>query len=345
MQLDAVMKQVHTRVPFRIARGESSAFAIIVVTLRDAAGVVAHGEAAPSAFFGESVDTVMSSLRASRDVLAVADDWSIDATHDALEQCCPDMAARAALSAALYDRLGKQRDTPVWRLLDADSSAAPRSSFTIGLAPDLDTLAQRVQQSVAEGYPILKVKLGGTQDEAAIRCVRATAPQAELRVDANAGWTVSQAIHMLDVLADVNVVSLEQPVAVSDLAALRTVRDAATIPVIADEACRTESDVVRLADCADGVNIKLGKCGGLREAQRMIRRARAVGLRVMVGCRIESSLGITAAAQLAGLIDDADLDGAALLSDDPYVGATITNGIIRLADGPGLGVQECIRPG
>jgi L-Ala-D/L-Glu epimerase len=345
MQLDIATRQVHTRVPFRIARGESSTFTIVEAVLHDTHGIAAHGEAAPSAFFGESVDTVIASLEASRDVLTRADDWSIDAVHHALAQCCPDMAARAALSAASYDRLGKQAGKPLWSLLGIEPRNAPRSSFTIGLAPDLDTLTQRVRQAVEEGYPILKVKLGGPNDEAAIRCVRAAGPSAELRVDANAGWTVSQALAMLDVLADVNVVSLEQPVAVSDLAALRTVRDAASIPVIADEACRTESDVVRLADCVDGVNIKLGKCGGLREAQRMIGRARALGLRVMVGCRIESSLGITAAAQLAGLIDDADLDGAALLADDPYDGATIANGVIRLPDRPGLGVQERIRPG
>jgi L-alanine-DL-glutamate epimerase-like enolase superfamily enzyme len=249
------------------------------------------------------------------------------------------MAARAALSAALHDRDGIARGLPVWHTFGSDLTRAPRSSFTIGLAPDLDTLTARVEQAVVEGYPILKVKLGGPDDAAAIRCVRAAAPHAELRVDANAGWSVPDALRMLDVLADVGVVSLEQPVAVADLDGLRTVYETAAIPVIADECCRTAADIPHLAGRVDGINIKLGKCGGLREARRMITLAREHDLRVMVGCRIESSLGITAAAQLAGLIDDADLDGAALLADDPFIGATIDQGLIRLPDGAGLGVR------
>jgi L-Ala-D/L-Glu epimerase len=339
MQLEHVVRVVHTRVPFRIARGEASAFPIVVVTLRDADGIEARGEAAPSAFFGESVETVVAALEATRATLARADEWSLDAVHDALGTVCTDMSARAGISAALHDRHGKQRRQALWRAWGIDPANAPRSSFTIGLAPDLATLAARVSQAVADGYPILKVKLGGADDIAAIRAVRSAAPFAELRVDANAGWSVTQALSMLDILADVGVTSLEQPVAVPDLAGLRTVRDAASIPVFADESCRTAADIPRLADVVDGINIKLGKCGGLHEARHMVLLAREHGLRVMCGCRIESSLGITAAAQLAGWLDDADLDGAALLADDPYFGTTIRYGVIATPDLPGLGVQ------
>jgi L-alanine-DL-glutamate epimerase-like enolase superfamily enzyme len=144
---------------------------------------------------------------------------------------------------------------------------------------------------------------------------------------------------MIEVLVDAGVEILEQPVPAHDLEGLRYVRDRSPLPVIADESCVTASDIPRLIGAVDGINIKLSKCGGLREALRMIATARAHSLRVMAGCMVETSLGISAAAHLAPLLDFADLDGAALLRDDPYEGASIQNGIIRIPDGPGLGVS------
>lgn len=339
MELAVAVHTVTTRVPFRIARGESSRFPLATVSLRDADGVVGLGEAAPSAFFGETIDTVSAALEAARRVLATADQWSIEAVEAALVTVCPVRAARAALSAALHDRWGKQQGQPLWKLWGLDPTGAPPSSYTIGIAPDLQTLARRVGAAVDAGYPILKVKLGTEDDAEILRTVRASAPQAVLRVDANAGWSVARALVMLDVMAGVGVESLEQPVAVGDVEGLRAVRAAAAIPVIADESCCVSSDIAPLVGAVDGINIKLGKCGGLLEARRMIELARARGLRVMCGCRIESSLGIAPAAQLGALLDDADLDGAALLADDPFEGPTIDRGVLRVAEGPGLGVR------
>jgi L-alanine-DL-glutamate epimerase-like enolase superfamily enzyme len=217
-----------------------------------------------------------------------------------------------------------------------DPSRAPRSTFTIGL----DTPA-RVHAKVVEAaeYPILKIKLGTDRDVEILRTIR-SATDRELRVDANCGWTVKHAIAMLPVLQEYGVTVLEQPLVPQDLDGLAEIRRRATIPLIADESCLTSADIPRLAGKVDGINIKLAKCGSLREALRMIAVARAHHMTVMVGCMIESSLAITAAAHFTPLVDIVDLDGAALLAEDPFVGATIQGGQVRLPSGPGLGVTQ-----
>jgi L-alanine-DL-glutamate epimerase-like enolase superfamily enzyme len=159
-------------------------------------------------------------------------------------------------------------------------------------------------------------------------------------VDANAAWTPKHALRMIELLRELDVEFVEQPLPPHDLDGLRFVRERSALPIVADESCLVAADVARLAGVVDGINIKLAKCGGLREALRMIATARAHGMLVMAGCMIESSLGITAAAHLAPLLDHADLDGAALLADDPFVGATIEGGRIALPAGAGLGVAR-----
>jgi L-alanine-DL-glutamate epimerase-like enolase superfamily enzyme len=213
---------------------------------------------------------------------------------------------------------------------------APKSTFTIGLdAPD------RIRAKVLEAdqYPILKVKLGTDHDLDILRAIR-EATDKEIRVDANCGWTVKRTLRMLPVLDEFGVTVLEQPLVPHDLDGLAVVTAQADIPVIADESCLTSVDIPPLVGKVDGINIKLAKCGGLREALRMIAVARAHGLMVMVGCMIESSLGITAAAHFTPLVDLVDLDGAALLADDPFVGATIDGGQVALPAGAGLGVRR-----
>jgi L-alanine-DL-glutamate epimerase-like enolase superfamily enzyme len=188
--------------------------------------------------------------------------------------------------------------------------------------------------------PILKIKLGTARDADIVRIVREEAPDAILRVDANAAWTAKRALGMLDTLTTYGVDMLEQPLPPHDLEGLRFVRERSPIDVVADESCLVASDIPKLHGVVDGINIKLAKCGSLREAMRMIAVARAHGMRVMCGCMIESTLGIAAAAHFSPLLDDADLDGAALLADDPFVGPAIPGGRITLTDAPGLGVQR-----
>jgi len=339
MRLVAEILTVHTKHPFIIARGGTSEFRVVWVRLIDDDGVEGWGEAAPSAFYGETADSVIAALARFAPLLDKANAWSLDAIERELEKALRwNAAARCAVSAALHDLAGKRLGVPLWKLWGLDAAAAPRSSFTIGLAPDDDTLRARVRE--AASFPILKIKLGTPRDAETLRIVRQEAPRATLRVDANAAWTVKHALAMLPVLSDVGVDMLEQPLAPHDIEGMRFVRDRAPMAVVADESCLVATDIPKLVGAVDGINIKLAKCGSVREALRMIAVARAHGLRVMCGCMIETTLGIAAAAHFAPLLDDADLDGAALLADDPFTGLGIPGGQITLGAAPGLGVQR-----
>ena len=337
MKLAHEIVALRTRHPFVIARGGAAAHRVVQVTLTDADGATGWGEAAPNRYYGETPETVVAALARYATVLDAADAWSIEAIEAELPTVLRGNAsARAAISAALHDLAGKRLGVPLHRLWGLDPARAPRSSFTIGIVDDEGELRRRVAE--AASYPVLKIKLGSTRDEWIVRTVRDAAPDTVLRVDANAGWTVKRAVRMCDFLEDFGVEFVEQPVAAHDLDGLRFVRDRSTLPIVADESCLVATDVARLAGRVDGVNLKLAKCGGLREAHRVVAAARAHELRVMVGCMVETSLGITAAAHLAPLLDWADLDGAALLAHDPMDGATIEGGVIRLPERAGLGV-------
>jgi L-alanine-DL-glutamate epimerase-like enolase superfamily enzyme len=334
LRVSAKVLELRTRHPFIIARGGSSDFRTVWVTVTDADGREGWGEAAPTRFYGETPETVLAAIEVYSTAMP-SDPFDLESTERRWEGLLRgNAAARVALSTALHDLAARRAGVPLYRLWGLDPATAPRSTFTIGLDS-----AERMQAKVLEAaeYPILKVKLGTDRDVAILESLRAVTDR-EIRVDANCGWTVKQAVAMLPVLAEHGVTVLEQPLAPADRDGLREVRRRAAIPVIADESCVVASDIPPLAGCVDGINIKLAKCGSLREAARMIAIARAHQMQVMLGCMIESSLGITAAAHLAPLVDIVDLDGAALLANDPFAGATIHGGQLALPHGPGLGV-------
>jgi L-Ala-D/L-Glu epimerase len=334
--MDVEILELHTRHPFVIARGGQSEHRTVWVKLTDGDGNEGWGEAAPSKFYGETADTVMAALRVYGTMLP-ADPFQLEEAEARWGAGLRgNAAARAALSAALHDLVGKRMGVPLYRFWGLDPCAAPTSTYTIGL-DEPDRIKAKVLE--AEQFPILKVKLGTDRDLEILRAIR-DATDKEIRVDANCGWTIKQAIGMLPVLKEFGVTVLEQPLPPHDHDGLAAVKAHAEIPVIADESCLTALDIPPLVGKVDGINIKLAKCGGLREALRMIAVARAHDLLVMVGCMIESSLGITAAAHLTPLVDIVDLDGAALLADDPFIGARIDGGRVTLPSGPGLGVQR-----
>ena len=337
MKLTHEVVRLRTRYPFVIARGGYAAHENVIVTITDGDGIVGLGEAAPNRYYGESVATVTAALEQFAPLLAKADVWSLEAIDASLTRVLRgNNSAKSAISAALHDIAGKKVGLPVHKLWGLDASDSGQSSYTIGIA-DNDGLRERIAD--AAQYPILKVKLGTDRDMEIVRIVRDAAPDKKLRVDANAAWTASHAVRMMDFLADNDVEFVEQPVAQHDIDGFRFVRARSKLPIIADESCLVATDIPRLAGAVDGINLKLAKCGSLREAIRIIHTARAFGMTVMAGCMIESSLGISAVAQLAPLLDHADFDGAALLAEDLFRGANINGGRISLPSGPGLGVE------
>ena len=343
LTLSTEIVPVHTTHPFVISRGGASEWRTVTVRVRDADGAEGWGEAAPSRFYGETPESVVAAVQRFQDAIGDLDAWSLEEAEARMHAALRfNGAAKTGVSAALHDLAAKRAGLPLWKLWGLDPAKAPPSSFTIAIADDDAVLRARIAE--AAQYPVLKVKLGSprglARDEQIIRIVREEAPGKVLRVDANAAWTAKGALEISELLAALGVEFIEQPLPPHDLDGMRFVRDRSPLPVVADESCVMASDVPRLAGVVDGVNLKLAKCGGLREAMRLIATARSHGLLVMAGCMIETSLGITAAAHLAPLLDCADLDGAALLSDDPYQGATIAGGAIRLPDGPGLGVTR-----
>ncbi|MGH7700314.1 MAG: dipeptide epimerase [Gemmatimonadales bacterium] len=336
LKLAADVLTLTTRHPFIIARGGQREYRVVWVRLTDADGLEGWGEADPSAYYGETADTVLAALDRLAPHLPT-EPFALEAAEARFAEAVPkNAAARAALSAALHDLVGKRLGVPLYRLWGLDPARVPVSSFTIGLdAPE------KMGAKVAEAapYPVLKIKLGTERDEEILRAIRAVTDK-PLRVDANAGWTRERAHAMLPLLKAHGVEFLEQPLAPDDLEGLAALRRAGVLPVVVDESCLVAADIPRVAGAVDGINIKLAKCGSLREALRMIATARAHGLFVMLGCMVETSLGITAAAHLAPLVDAADLDGAALITNDPFAGATIDGGRIRLPDAPGLGARR-----
>jgi L-alanine-DL-glutamate epimerase-like enolase superfamily enzyme len=336
LRLEAEVLSLRTRHPFIIARGGQSDYRTVWVRLVDGDGVEGWGEAAPNRIYGETPETVLAALQTYAEHLP-SDPLELDATERRWEKLLRfNPSARVALSSAMHDLAGKRLGVPVYRMWGLDPAAAPRSTFTIGM-DTAEMIRQKVEE--AEQYPILKIKLGSDRDLEILQTIRSLTAK-ELRVDANTGWNVKQAIRMLPVLEEFGVTVLEQPLPADDLDGLAQVRRASRIPVIADESCLTSADIPRLVGCVDGINIKLAKCGSLREAIRMIAIARAHQMMVMVGCMIESSVAITAAAHFTPLVDIVDLDGAALLADDPFKGATIDGGQVRLPSGPGLGLTQ-----
>ena len=337
VRLEFEVLDLETAHPFGIARGTRSAYRVVWVRLADDDGGEGWGEADPSSYYGETAETVVAALERFRPLVESCGPFDLEALDaKLLASMKGNAAARVAVSAAMHDLAGKRLGVPVWKMWGLDPAAAPKSSFTIGIDTP-EVIRAKVRE--AAQYPILKIKVGTDDDRAILDAVRAETDK-PVRVDANAGWTAKQAIASMPMLRDYGVELIEQPVHPDDVEGLAMIRSRSELPVIADESCRTAADIPRLAGLVDGINIKLAKCGSLREALRMIAVARAHHMKVMVGCMIETSLGITAAAHFTPLLDIVDLDGAALLKKDPFTGASIANGQVTLPDGPGLGVSR-----
>jgi L-alanine-DL-glutamate epimerase-like enolase superfamily enzyme len=304
-------------------------------------GVIGYGEAAMPPYLGESQATAATFLTRAAALLETAKDpFQLEEILPAIDALAPgNTAAKAAVDIALHDWIGRKVGAPWHRLWGLDAAKAPVTSFTIGIDTP-EVVRQRARE--ASIYKIIKVKLGrdDDSDRAMIEAIRQET-DTPITVDANQGWRNRDgALAMIEWLAGRNVLFIEQPMPKEQLDDTAWLRGKSPLPLIADENVQRLADVKKVAGAFHGVNIKLMKCTGLREAHKMILLARALDLKVMLGCMTETSCAISAAAQLSPLVDWADLDGAVLIRNDCFEGATIVDGKITLNDQPGIGVRK-----
>ncbi len=321
----ATLRLAQTFVISREARDEAD---VVQVEIRHG-DVAGFGEAAPIERYEESARSALSWLE---NVDLGDDPWALDEISERLPP--GEQAARSAVDAALHDLQGKLAAVPVWRLLGLRRDGPP-TSWTVWLG-DPDDMARRAEAAEARGFRRLKLKLGGRDglDLDRVRAVRG-ATSVPLMADVNEYWSVEEA---LELLPQMELEYCEQPLPAGDSGG-PLLKRRAPLPIYVDEDCHTLADVASCAERAHGVNIKLAKSGGIREAVRMVAAARALGLGTMLGCMIESGLGIAAGAHIASLMDHVDLDGNLLLAEDPWPGVQFADGVQRPADSPGLGVE------
>ncbi len=336
MKLTLTDLHLPLRHPFTTAHGTRTAQHNLLVTLEDR-GERGHGEGAAShAWPAYTAVAMRAALEAARPSIESA---PFSTPEDLWVRVQPALAenpfALCALDQAAHDLWGKQQGAPVWKLWGLSLEHLPCSDYTIGLAP-LDEMIAKLREFA--DWPIYKIKLGTDDDVALVRALRRET-DAIFRIDANTAWTAEQTNAYAPELRALGVEFIEQPLPRNDWEGMQRVKAECVLPVIADESCQTEADVARCAEFFDGINIKLTKAGGLTPARRMIAQARALGLKVMAGCMTESSVGISAIAQLLPLLDFVDLDGAVLLARDIATGVRLDRGRAIFPDEPGTGVR------
>ena len=331
------IKTLHPRNVFRISRIERSEVRNVFLEI-ESDGVVAYGEASPNSYYRETADLAREKLRGLSGKLGnpsveSAEDIAVLWT-DCWRLLAPSRAAQCALDVALWDLLGKKMGLNVTRLI-FDHDPQPVTSFaTIGLSNPCE-LERKLNE--LRTFPRIKIKSGRESDDAIVQSVLAQT-NALFSVDANCAWDPETVEKRVAALENPRALFVEQPIPPSNWARMREILPRCSLPVIADESCVTPDDIERLPGCFSGFNIKLVKCGGLTPALAMLRRGRELGLSVMVGCMLESSLLVSAAAVIAQHSDHADLDGAWLLADDPFRGCAFENGVLCPSNGSGFGV-------
>ncbi len=299
-------------------------------------GVVGLGEAAPIARYSETAESAAAFIEKARPVLD-RDLREYALRFGEIEALGPgEHAAKAALDMAVLDWVGRKLGEPVWRLLGLGRDKVMTTTYSIGI-DEVPVMQQKLRE--APDFGVYKIKVGTPDDRKIIEGIRAVTGK-PLITDANEGWkTKEEALEMIDWMAGQGVELVEQPLPADRLEDQGWLKERVKIPIFADECLIRPSDLPRIAPYFHGVNVKVMKCGGLQEAVRLAGMARALDLKLMIGCMIESSLGISAAAAVAQLFDRADLDGNLLVSNDPFRGVKTEKDRLVLGDGPGLGVE------
>lgn len=298
-------------------------------------GFVGYGEASMPPYLGESVDSVTSFL-SKLDLSQFADPFRIEDIHEYMDSVAPDnRAAKASIDIALHDLLGKIMGQPWYKIWGLNPANAPDTSFTIGI-DKADIVRKKIDE--ASPYNVLKVKMGLDNDKELVDIIREKTDR-PICVDANQGWdSKEKALEMCYWLAERNCLFVEQPMAKEKIEETAWLRERSPLPIIADEFLQRLPDVRRASQAYDGINIKLMKSTGMHEAYKMAVLAKALGMKVMLGCMTETSCAVTAAAQLSPMVDWADLDGNLLIANDKFDGIKIVNGKVTIPDRPGIGV-------
>jgi L-Ala-D/L-Glu epimerase len=336
MQVGARIVTLELAETFVISRSARDREDVVEVSLT-CSGVRGFGEAAPIARYEESAESARAYVEEHAELVG-DDPFALEEIMARLPQ--RELAARAALDTALHDLQGKLVGQPVHRLLGLPRSGPP-TSWTIWLG-DPDDMARRAAKAAGR-FRRLKLKLGARdgRDVERVRAVRDVAGETPLQVDVNEAWSLDEALDALPQLAELGVAYCEQPLPAGDPGGPQ-LKERSPLPIYVDEDCHTLADVAACAERAHGINVKLAKSGGIREAVRMVHAARALGLGCMLGCMVESGLGISAGAHVASLFDHVDLDGNILIAHDPWPGVQFVDGRQRPSEQPGLGVTRAV---
>jgi len=328
--------ELQLRHVFTLASG-SRTTTPVMLTVISFNGIRGYGEASMPPYLGETHATATEFL-SKVDLSLFSSPFLMEDILTYVDHLAPgNYAAKASVDIALHDLVGKLMKQPWHRIWGLNPDHTPHTSFTIGIDKP-ETVVQKTRE--ASSYRILKVKLGGGNDRDMVMAVRSVT-NVPLGVDVNQGWkTREEAIEMIQWLAGQGVIYVEQPMPKGMTDDLAWITERSPLPVIADEAVQTPADVNKLSGIYSGINIKLMKCGGMRAAFTMVNMARALGLKVMIGCMTETSCAVTAAAQLSPMADWADLDGNLLISNDPFEGIRINDGRVFIPDRPGIGVEK-----
>jgi L-alanine-DL-glutamate epimerase-like enolase superfamily enzyme len=335
MKLTLAHFNLKTRHPFTISRGTTIEQRTLVVTLEED-GIRGYGESNEYPFYGctlQNMDEILESVRGRLESRRIGDPGELWAELDPV--LSKNRFAQNALDQAAWDLWGKIRGEPVWKLWGLSLDRCPPTDYTIGIDSTANMIAKLREMP---GFPVYKIKLGTPNDLEIVRALRGET-DAPFRIDANCAWTAEEAVKKSHALKELGVELIEQPLRRENWREMADVFRRSALPLLADESCQTEDDVARCEGLFHGINVKLPKCGGLTPGKRMLKDARRRGMKTMAGCFAESSVGISAAAQMLPLLDYADLDGALLIAEDIAVGVTIDRGRFIFPNENGCGVR------
>tara|TARA_B100000900_G_scaffold194713_1_gene164691 strand:+ start:21 stop:1055 length:1035 start_codon:yes stop_codon:yes gene_type:complete len=335
MKLSFTTYRVLLKHPFGISRSSNNWYDIVLLFLKDG-NIIGRGEAAPSVRYKETTEMILSVL--NRGVkFPESENMTLEKMQNFIyPQLGNIKSLQAAFSMALWDWWSQKKNVPLWKILGCKNSKTMETSFTIAIGR-IEEIERKVIE--ADPYNILKVKLGTPSDDKKIIKEIRKFTDKMIRVDANEGWDFDTSIKMCNWLADQNVEFVEQPFPAKDLEKSEKLTKLSPLDIYADENSRNRRDINKIKNSFDGINIKLMKCGSIEEALEMARLAKNYNLKIMLGCMVETSVGITAAASISSVVDKIDLDGNLLINNDPYEGVKVVNGKLSLTNFNGLGLK------